>query len=53
MDDVDGGNSLRHLVMKLSPYITENGFAIINNVEVFADPNTFTKKLIELKKKID
>ena len=53
MDDEEGGNSLRHLVAHMSPYINENGLQVVESQELIDDPTKFTEKLLDLKRRID
>jgi len=38
MDDEEGGNSLRHLVAQMSPFINEKGLAVVESQELIDDP---------------
>lgn len=43
----------RHIISKMTPYITERGSLIVDDEEHIKDPLVFTQKLLEFQTEID
>jgi len=52
-DENTEGNSQRHIINKMNPYICSRGEKIVTDEALLADPFEFTSKLLALKAEMD